>query len=163
QGEAHGTHVAGTAAGDGSDRDTCTPPFTYVGVAPEADLIVVKMGLAQGKIADPINAINYIFAKAQELGLPCAIDISSGTASGQHKGFSSLSMAIDAALTGTPGRAVIIAAANDRQHNRHVAEMVTGGTTTTINLVVEENVPRVRLVGSYDAISALTYRIRMPR
>jgi subtilisin family serine protease len=163
QGEAHGTHVAGTAAGDGSDRDRCTPPFTYVGVAPEADLIVVKMGLAPGKIADPVSAINYIFAKAQELGLPCAINISFGTHSSQHNGFSSLSMAIDAALTGTTRRAVIIAAANDRQHNIHVAEMVPGGTTTTINLVVEENVPRVRFIGSYDTISALTYRIRMPR
>ena len=45
-GSGHGTHVAGTAAGDGSDRDRCTPPFTYQGVAPEADLIVVKMGFS---------------------------------------------------------------------------------------------------------------------
>jgi subtilisin family serine protease len=162
QGVAHGTHVAGTAAGDGSDRDFCTPPFTYVGVAPEADLIVVKLGLDPGKIGDPLNAINYIFAKAQLLGRPCAINISFGSHSGQHNGFSDLSLAIDRALTGTTGRAVIIAASNDRQHNRHVAEMVPGGMTTTINLVVEENVPRVVVVGSYDSISVLTYRIRMP-
>jgi hypothetical protein len=111
---------------------------------------------------DPVSAINYIFAKAQELGLPCAINISlnplqpaqwllvivDGDRRRPHRHY---------------GRAVIIAAANDRQHNIHVAEMVPGGTTTTINLVVEENVPRVRFIGSYDTISALTYRIRMPR
>ncbi len=163
QGEGHGTHVAGTAAGDGSDRDRCTPPFTYQGVAPEADLIVVKMGLSPGRVQDPLNAINYIFAKAQLLDRPCAINISFATHSRQHNGFSPLSIAIDAALAGTTGRAVVIAASNDRQGNRHVAETVAAGTTTTINLVVEENVPRVAVVGSYDTISALTYRIRMPR
>jgi subtilisin family serine protease len=162
-GSGHGTHVAGTAAGDGSDRDRCTPPFTYQGVAPEADLIVVKLGASAGRIADPLNAINYIFAKAQLLGRPCVINMSFDTHARQHNGFSDLSIAIDSALAGTTGRAVVIAASNDREGNRHVAERVDGDTTTTINLVVEDGLSSVAVFGSYDSISALTYRIRMPR
>jgi subtilisin family serine protease len=38
----HGTHVAGTAAGNGSQSGNCHLSNTYVGVAPEVSLIIVK-------------------------------------------------------------------------------------------------------------------------
>ena len=38
----HGTHVAGIAAGSGRQDDRCSFPGRYVGVAPDADLLVVK-------------------------------------------------------------------------------------------------------------------------
>jgi subtilisin family serine protease len=37
----HGTHVTGISAGDGSAAGEGRPAFTFVGVAPEADIIVV--------------------------------------------------------------------------------------------------------------------------
>ena len=39
----HGTHVAGTSAGSGRQDDRCSFPGHYVGVAPEADLVIAKV------------------------------------------------------------------------------------------------------------------------
>jgi subtilisin family serine protease len=166
-GSRHGTHVAGTAAGDGSVRDRCTPPFTYQGVAPEADLIVVKVGFGPGKVQDTMAAMDYVFAMAQRIGdpprtLPCAINMSFGGHFGPHNGFSTDSNRINAALTGTTGRAVILAGSNDREANRHIAELVAAGTTARINLVIEANVPNVLIFGSYDSLSTLTFQVRLP-
>ena len=58
----HGTHVPSIAAGDGSPVDTCDFPFTFVGVAPEADLIVVGGRLSTDTYVR--EAVQYIFSRA---------------------------------------------------------------------------------------------------
>ena len=40
--------------------------------------------------------------------------------------------------------------------------MIPAGTTTRINLVIEGNVTRVSIFGSYNSASALSYRLRLP-
>ena len=52
----HGTHVAGIAAGEDP---------VYEGVAPGADLVIVKSDLMTAHIAD---GVRYIFRVAQDLG-----------------------------------------------------------------------------------------------
>ena len=106
--DGHGTHVAGIAAGDGSGANRGGPRYEYVGVAPEADLIVVRTSLSSASVAD---GVAYIFARAEELGKPAVVNLSLGTQFGPHDGKQALSVVMDE-LSG-PGRIIVAAAGND--------------------------------------------------
>ena len=106
--DGHGTHVAGIAAGDGSGANRGGPRYEYVGVAPEADLIVVRTSLSSASVAD---GVAYIFARAEQLGKPAVVNLSLGTQSGPHDGKQALSVVMDE-LSG-PGRIIVAAAGND--------------------------------------------------
>ncbi len=62
--QGHGTHVAGTAAGNGRATGK------YTGMAPNADLIIVK-GLTN-------NGVLFIYDLASRLGRPCSVNMSYG-------------------------------------------------------------------------------------
>lgn len=106
--DGHGTHVAGIAAGDGSGATRGQPRYDFVGVAPEADLIVVRTSLSSASVAD---GVAYIFARAEQLGQPAVVNLSLGTQTGPHDGKQALSVVMDE-LSG-PGRIIVAAAGND--------------------------------------------------
>jgi subtilisin family serine protease len=140
--DGHGTHVAGIAAGNGRAEDTCQPEDTYIGVAPEADLIVVNLASYDGDWVESTNltaAITYIFAKALAAGKAAVINISLGDHVGAHDGTSLLERYIDGALNNTPvGRAIVVAAGNEGNKNRHAMGTITSGgaQTATIEFLV---------------------------
>lgn len=86
---AHGTHVAGIAAGNGRASQG-----RYRGVAPEASLIVVKLGIPRTnsfpRTSELIQAVDYAIRRALELAMPIAINISFGNTYGSHVGDSLL-------------------------------------------------------------------------
>lgn len=83
----HGTAVAGIAAGNGRESNG-----EYVGAAPEADIIAVKLGmkgyLSFAKTTELMRAIKYVITQAKRLMKPIAINISYGTNDGSHDGYS---------------------------------------------------------------------------
>lgn len=85
----HGTAVAAIAAGNGMDSGG-----RYAGVAPESDLIVVKLGNPRKesfpKTTEMMRALTYVAKKAVELERPIAINISFGNTYGSHDGTSLL-------------------------------------------------------------------------
>jgi subtilisin family serine protease len=113
----HGTHVAGIAAGDGSSSQA-----GYVGMAPRANLIVVKTVFDTAHVLD---AISFIFSRADELGLPAVVNLSLGGQAGPHDGTSLFEQGIDGFL-GQPGRAIVVAAGNEGQGKIHVGAEVQG-------------------------------------
>jgi subtilisin family serine protease len=127
----HGTHVAGIAAGNGSTGDPDFPAGNYVGVAPGADIVFVhlnreatvsQVGAPAGTLANSVNlihAITYCFEKADELRMPCVVNLSMGFNGGGHDGNTEVEWAIDALLQ-RPGRAVVIAAGNENRSDKHV-------------------------------------------
>jgi subtilisin family serine protease len=133
----HGTHVAGIAAGDGSGTNRGAPRYEYVGVAPEADLIVVRTNLSGMSVVD---GVAYIFARAEQLGKPAVVNLSLGTQFGPHDGTLALSVIMDE-LSG-PGR-IIVAAAGNEGSNFGLPGSLHGETTVAFgdSGVVEFLVP----------------------
>ena len=145
----HGTHVSGISAGDGSVAGQGRPAFTFVGVAPEADIVVVanNRGRAAGErglgdSADTLDAARYIFDFAASLGRPAVINQSQGDNVGPHDGTSLLERGLDNLLGGA-GRAFVKSAGNEGTRNRHASGTLTGGGVQTVQFNVPGGVPQV--------------------
>ena len=142
--KAHGTHVTGIAAGDGSQAGTrpgdhCTGANTYIGVAPDADIMFVRLSSGSNQLGESqnlIDAINYLFTRAGQLdggtGRPCAINISLGDNLGPHDGTSLVEQAIGQMLVLNPRRAIVKSAGNEGAADHHAMATVTaaGGKKT---------------------------------
>jgi subtilisin family serine protease len=105
--QAHGTHVAGSAAGDGSAGDT---PFRFAGVAPNADLIIVKGGPGAFFENLIIDGLNWLKSEATRLGRPMVVNLSLGGQFGPHDGSRLYEQMIDN-LSGS-GFIVVVSAGN---------------------------------------------------
>ena len=120
--DGHGTTIAGIAAGNGSGTGNGFPAYRYIGVAPEADLVVVSSTLYN---SDVVDGVNYIFQKAASLGKPAVVLLAVAGRGGGHDGSASLDQAISN-LTGT-GRLVVAAAGNFGGSNYHARLNLTNG------------------------------------
>lgn len=112
----HGTHVTGTAAGNGGAPDGTGSSYTYTGMAPNASICFVKTDFSSNGI---IDAMNYIFDQADALGLPAVINLSLGTQLGAHDGTNPMEEEIDFLVAQEPGRAVVVAAGNEGSDDIH--------------------------------------------
>jgi subtilisin family serine protease len=121
----HGTHVAGIAAGADA---------TFGGVAPEAELIIVKSDLQDAHIAD---GIRYIFRIAAGLGRPAVVNLSLGGHGDAHDGSDSLSQIIDG--ESGPGRIVCCAAGNEGNDKIHAQVIMRDGSRRSITFRVPDS------------------------
>ena len=134
----HGTHVAGSAAGNGLSSPTVG---TYNGMAPEADLIIVKASRQNDDDAsflttDIINALQFVEQKAGELNKPFVINLSLGGQVGPHDGTTPDERAIDSLVNSGPGRVVCVAAGNEGQASIHARATVPAGGDLTLDFNV---------------------------
>lgn len=105
-GDTHGTHVAGIATGsyDGP----------YLGVAPEADIVLVSTNKTEQGI---IDGIDYLLEYAEKAGKPISINLSIGTVLGYKDGTDAFSVLIDNLMEGQTGKVISIAAGNEGDRN----------------------------------------------
>jgi subtilisin family serine protease len=126
-GKGHGTHVSGIAAGNGSAL------AGYTGMAPESDIIFVKGFRDQAGFADTdvLNGCNYIFTKAEGLGMPAVINLSIGGHYGPHDGTSLYEQGLSN-LTG-PGKIIVAAAGNEGDTPVHLSYSASGSSVSEAN------------------------------
>lgn len=132
----HGTHVMSIAAGNGRAGAGMS------GMAPSADIVFVKMSMSSEYGSEyMLDGINYIFQKAQSLGLPAVVNLSLGFSGGAHDGTSLACQAIDA-LTG-PGKVIVTSAGNEAGDDEygyysHVGFEATGVEQTFAAWMLDE-------------------------
>ena len=131
----HGTHVSGTAAGNGA-----TFSGKYAGVAPLADIIFIKGGDYSFSETRMIDAMTYVHTKAAALGKPVVINYSIGGHYGPHDGTRAYETAMNS-FASTAGRVVVVSAGNDGNSNMHVGGSLVGSTTQTFTFTVPSYTP----------------------
>jgi hypothetical protein len=107
----HGTHVAGIAAGGGQAP----------GLAPEAELLVVKTTFWD---TDILDGVRFIADSAGALGRPAVINLSLSSQSGPHDGSGNFEVGVAAVGASLP---VVAAAGNFQETDGHASALVAPG------------------------------------
>lgn len=131
----HGTHVSGTAAGNGA-------AFTdkrHKGFSSDADIVFVKGGNGSFPTTNTINALTYFKNVATALNKPIVVNMSIGGQGTAHDGTSSHEVAVNNFTTSGPGRVVVISAGNDYGANLHRKVDIAAGAAQTYNFTVASN------------------------
>lgn len=130
----HGTHVAGIAAGDGSATNGQEPPGKYRGVAPKADLIVIKLkegeeeGFSEG--TGIIDGIAYLVAKAKALNQPAVANLSLGNHGGPLDGTGLLDQVVQSSVG--PSQVIVASAGNERFIPIHAEGTIAANESDTL-------------------------------
>jgi subtilisin family serine protease len=157
----HGTHIAGVAAGDGSVAGNCRGTDTFVGVAPDADLIAVRYDRTETGLLD---AISYVFLKAAARGQAAVVNVSQGDPLGPHDGTTEADELLDNLLD-VPGRAIVFSAGNNGDKDIHVQDTLTPSSVDpqTLEFVVEpETDGSVEIDLWYPGTENLTVGVQAP-
>lgn len=170
----HGTAVAGIAAGAAANVTGGTVGFAddvtggaagngYEGVAPESELLIVKLGAPREnsfpRTTEMMRAVTYVVRKAQSLNRPVAINLSFGNTYGAHDGSSLLERFLDNAAE--IGRTVIcVGSGNEGASAGHREGRVNVGETAATELSVGayETAFSVQLWKTYTDVFRITLR-----
>ncbi len=132
----HGSHVMGTAAGNGAALNG-----KYAGVAPMADIIVVKGGDNSFGETRMIDGLTYAEQKAAAFGKPVVVNYSIGGQTGPHDGKRPYEVAMNNFVL-TPGRVVVVSAGNEGDVPMHVSGFIDGGSTEVLTVTVPTYTPK---------------------
>ena len=119
--DGHGTHIASIAAGNGRGTGVQRSAPRFVGIAPEADIIVVKSYLYENGVLD---ATRYIFEKAAMLEKPAVVNMSFAYQLGPHDGRTLLEQGLNQLVEETPGRAIVASAGNRGESTIHAGAVL---------------------------------------
>jgi subtilisin family serine protease len=146
--DGHGTHVAGIAVGNGAALNS-----KYAGLAPNADIVIVKAGDGSFDTSNIIVALDYLKNLATSLGKPIVVNMSLGSQGGAHDGTDPLEVAIDNFTDTASGRIVVVASGNENGDAIHKQVALPANGNATIDL----QVPTVSTKESQDVFQFTAY------
>ena len=133
--DGHGTHVAGTMAGNGRaliEAGISNVPL-HQGAAPASDLVIVKAGNASFSSANVADALSYCDTVADQESKPVVANMSLGTDFGPHDGTGTLAQITDGFTSnGTAtGRIATVSAGNSGRpgQQQHTTGTIDAGNT----------------------------------
>lgn len=122
---AHGTSVAGVATSNAlaNGREK--------GMAPEANIIMIETNFSLPNWTLTVaDACDFIFKKADSLGVPAVVNLSVGSYLGSHDGDDPASELMETLLDEKPGRIIVCAAGNAGSWGKyHVRDFVSSDTS----------------------------------
>ena len=140
----HGTAVAGIAAGNGRGSEG----RRFRGAAPEAELIIVKMGAPREggfpRTTELMRGVDYIVRKAVELRRPVAINISFGNTYGSHDGTSLVERFLND-IADMWKNVICIGSGNEGASAGHVSRKVRRQISETVELAVQQREPALSI------------------
>lgn len=132
----HGTHVTSIAAGTGRASDG-----RYRGVAPESELIIVKLGSSISgsypRTTQLMTAVDFAVRKALELKKPMAINISFGNNYGSHDGNSLLENYLND-ISDIWKLSVVVGTGNEGAGRSHTGGILSGNQSQIVELAIAE-------------------------
>ena len=139
----HGTAVAGIAAGNGRRSGNL-----YAGVAPDSELIVVKMGspMPDGfpRTTELMQALESVVRTSREVRMPVAINLSFGNTYGSHDGRSLLERYIDD-LSNFWKSVICVGTGNEAASAGHTSGMMQERKEERIQLAVQSEEPTLNI------------------
>lgn len=140
----HGTAVAGIASGNGRGSEG----RRFRGAAPEAELIIVKMGAPREggfpRTTELMRGVDYIVRKAVELRRPVAINISFGNTYGSHDGTSLVERFLND-IADMWKNVICIGSGNEGASAGHVSGKVRRQISETVELAVQQREPALSI------------------
>ena len=167
----HGTFLASIAAGREDQSG-------FIGAAPDAELIVVKLKKARPYYLERYlippeqeNAyessavmigIEYILTKARQLNRPVVICLGVGTNQGSHDGFSLVEQYLSE-VAGLRGVCVCVAAGNENQAGHHMQNVLPmTGAEQNIDIRVGDNAGHIYITIWSSASDRISVGVRSP-
>ena len=156
----HGTAVAGIAAGNGASSSG-----TEKGVAPNAGLIVVKLGHTGNesfaRTTEIMRAVKYLSDKAILLNMPLSINLSYGTNNGSHTGDSLFERYLNS-MCERWKTVMSVATGNEGAASHHYHAKLAKKETSTIEFSVSGNPRRLYMTLWKNFADTITFELIAP-
>lgn len=156
----HGTAVTGVAAGNGR-----TSTGYQKGVAPEASIIMVKLG-HRGvenftRSTEVMRALKYIIDKAEALNMPVSINISYGTNNGSHDGSSLFESFIDT-MADRWKTVINVATGNEGAAGHHFSGDIKQSEALNVEIAIASATKNVYMTLWKNFVDTFTFELISP-